>query len=741
MDDDAQVDQVAGDGGTTATTPAELKEFLGELTALNQEAESGAWSRRTVNDDTRFCRWSGQSEDGRKHKKDLGHEAHPFEGATDSRCRLADGVVNLKSAILTAAATRAHLRVEGMEITDEGKAGKVKTLLKWVISNQLGRTWWREVKKLTQYMLGDSPAVGILGIWWNREEGLRARIVKPEEIVTALSEAFGIDPESATAEILAAVLDPEREAEAARLLQTLVVGMEAKRARTILAEWRAGRAAEFPEPYVRINVPKVLALRLFVDIFIPSNTGAIEEARVVFHREALSKVQLLARRRTHGYSQTWLKKVLGTEGQTSLQGKTFLPTEAQFASVNGVTQPVSLDAAEPLKGLYEVITAYWPAIRDDGIPGIYRMAFSGGVKDETGTDKELMEYDHGRLPFIDFTREVLTSRLMDSRGIPEVLVTDQSFVKLLDDVYGDHAQLTFPPILTKGKQDRKLLIGPLVQLRQARDGDISWMRLPDLPLTTDVERKTRLARVAEYFGIPHEAVSQILVDVLNQDLVDGFLWAMGDALQMMVQLCQQYLNPQQLQRIVGGQGLGLGQTLEEIQGKFDVALNFDVRTLDPQYVLKLAEAMANWVLPADTSQTIQRDRYVALIAGAINPQLAEAITRPVAEANQAEVSDEQLAFTKIAAGVEPALLDRGQNFRLRLETENQIGQNPEAVGKLSPISLEMLKRRVTHFEFMLTQEKNAQIGRTGVQPVMEELSGAPAGQAGRGQEADGGIPA
>lgn len=738
MPEDVQVDQAQGDGGTRAATPEDLAWFQEELGQINRDVEAGTWGRRTLNDDVRFCRWDGQDDDGRKHAVNLGKEAHPFEGASDSRNRMADGVVNLKSAILTAAATRAHLKIEGMEITDQAKAGKIRTLLKWVLQNQLGRRWWREIKKLTQYVLGDSPAVGFLGIWWNKDVALRARIIAPEDVVTALAEMWDIpEDDPATAELMATLLEPAREEQAATFLAALVVGMEPARARKILATWRAGESAEFPEPYVRVNVPKVMALRLFVDIFIPSNTGPIRDARVVFHREWLSRVEVLKRRRTHGYSQTWVDQVLGTEGATGLVGKSSLPTEAMFRSVNGVTQQVSWNTADDFRGLYEVITAYWPAVRDDGIPGIYRMAFSGGVKEDAATEKELLEYDHGELPFVDFAREILTERLMDSRGIPEVASTDQAFMKLLDDVFSDHAQMTFPPLLVPEKQDKRLIVGPLVQIRQRRTGDVSWMQLPQYPQTTEVQKKDISRRVSQYFGIPHAEVSQIVTDVLNQDLVDGFLWSLGDALQMIVQLCQQYMTDEQVQQIVGGRGVDVGHSREEIQGKFHLTFNFDARTLDPEYVTALAEAISKFVLPWDTSQTVMRDKLTAVVLGAINPNLADEITRPVEEADQAEVRDEQLAVTQISAGVEPALLDKGQNFRLRLETINAIGQNPEVVGKMTPLSVEMLKRRVEHFEFMLTQEKNAQIGRAGVTPVMDELSGAQAGQAGLGRAGGG----
>jgi len=727
MPGESQVDEAKGDGGSAPATSEELTWFKSEIDQLNSDAESGLWERRKTNDDTRFCRWDGQDPDGRKHQENLsGKKPHPFEGGCDGRIRMADFVTNVKSAILVAAGIRAHRKVIGMEITDEPKAGKIRTLLSWITSNQLGRDWWRELNKLAQYTVGDTPAVGILGIWWDQNPGLRAKQVAPEDLVNWLVEAYGdqVTPELA-AEVLEMVLNPAAEDQTAEFLVGLVPTMELSRAKTILRAWREGAAAEFPEPYIRTNRPKVQALRLLYDIFIPTNTGALREARVIFHREWIGKVE--ARRRMlppYRYSKAFVDALVGDGAKaTGAEGKTGFPQAMTVRKVDGTTEKVELLQETEYKGLYEVATAYWQAVREDGIPGIYRMAFSKFVK-EPAYDKTLQEYDHGEYPYIEFAREIVSGRLMDSRGAPELLVTDQSFTKLLDDTFGDHAQMTFPSIFVPERRpDSKLEVGPMAQIKRRRPGDYEWMKLPDYPATTEKQREEIRRRVHEYWGIPHEAVSPVIADLLNQQAVDGFLWGLADAFQMMIQLCQQYMTDGQIARIVGGKGVALGRGLAEIQGKFDLTLAFDVRTLDPDYVIKLAEALSKYILVWDTSQTIMRDRLTAIVMGAINPNLAEETIRPVEEADQAEVDEEETNFAKIAAGIEPPMQEQGQNWGVRLQTLEMIGQrNPEAVQKLTPMSLEILKKRMEHFEFQIQQQENALIGKVGARPALDEAA-------------------
>ena len=101
-------------------------------------------------------------------------------------------------------------------------------------------------------------------------------------------------------------------------------------------------------------------------------------------------------------------------------------------------------------------------------------------------------------------------------------------------------------------------------------------------------------------------------------------------------------------------------------------------------------------------------------------------------AQQAEVEDEQLQFTKIAAGTEPPLKEGGQNVQLRAQTlQGIIQSNPAIQQRLQQdqIFAAMIEARMKAFEFQMQQQQNAQIGRVGSQPglqkVAEQMQGAP----------------
>ena len=107
--------------------------------------------------------------------------------------------------------------------------------------------------------------------------------------------------------------------------------------------------------------------------------------------------------------------------------------------------------------------------------------------------------------------------------------------------------------------------------------------------------------------------------------------------------------------------------------------------------------------------------------GMVDPQLAEATIRPVEDANSAEAEAAEVEWTKIAAGIQPAMVDKGQNAALRLSKYEEIAaRNPEAVQKLTPKSVEILKSMMEHYQFQVQQEENKMIGRMGARPALEE---------------------
>lgn len=738
---------VDADGGDADISSEELQKFKDEAMEI---AKGAAWNvneRRILAEEIRYNLWEGQSRDGRKHAEAQdGTPAFPFEGASDARIRLADMIVNERVLILVAAAMRNLPKVKGLELENESLGHQLTTLLKWVLKNKLGGKYFREIVKLAQYQEADSPAAAILGVWWEQETALEMQTLKLEDIVGIIMKMLKLDPSQPMApndpkmqqahDMIAALEaqlnNPDDDAQTAQMLQQLVPHLSDKRARQVVKELRENGTAEFPAPYLRVDEPALCTYKLYEDIFFPTNTTDPQKCRCYFLREWLYEYQLRERTVSHGYSEEFVDEVLKHEAATMFPLYRRNPGMGEFTIV-AEEQTASKEAR---RGQFEVVTVMWKAVNDDMIPGIYQLPIHGEV-DEPACERELCDYSHGQYPFIYFGREILGARLLDSRGIPELISTEQQALKLLADSFQDHVQLaTLPNIKVPRRRSKlSLVIGPLKVIKEDRPGDVEWMEPPTYPQGNEVQQQAVRQRVDEYWGRISEGVAPMLTQLHQTGIVTNFLTNLTDAMTQLLQLCQQYISDDELQMICGDDQVPIARSRQDIQGKFTVELTFDPRDLDMDYLKNLV-GMIVQILQVDTLNTIQRDKLVQRLFTAIDPNLAAATLRPVADANQSEQQDEENNFTKISAGVEPQMVPSGQNFPLRLQVLMGIVQkNPEAYQKLAPVSKQIFEARVKYLQNQVQQTKNAQIGRQVGEPALGD------GGAGGGQQAPAGISA
>jgi hypothetical protein len=516
------------------------------------------------------------------------------------------------------------------------------------------------------------------------------------------------------------VVNPARVEDLAGLLQSLWDGLgDASAAKAAVALVEKGEAT-FPVPYICENRLRIKARRMFDDIFVPENTPTdLKRARIIYVREWYTEAELREREAQGEFKAGFLEEVLKHEGETGWKYFTHYDTNGQF-----VESPVERQWNKARqRGLYELITAFYRGSNGQGIPGIYSVEYHANV-DIAGTDQELLDYElgGGRYPFVGSQRELLTQKLWDSRGNSELSATEQNALKLLHDSFMDHAQLTtVPPIEVPASRPKmKLVWGPLKEIRVNRSGEIKPFQMWQYPAANDKMQAIIKEGLSRYFGQFSDSNPPDLVRLYNQSLVDFMLLPVIEVIWMGLKLCLQYLPPETLQQVLGPAG-NPGSMLERtIDGDFRVEANFEAGMLSLDFLEKVGQMITSFVLPWDTNQTVPRAELVKWYFSAIAPTVANRITRTVEDANQSEIDDEENNFAKIAAGVEPPMLDDGQNYELRRETLLGIGKkNPQAFQVLPPNSRLILEARLKHFDGMLEQQKNAVIGRTMAAPALE----------------------
>lgn len=697
--------------GPGQVSEEELKAAQGEVARLTAgDAASSGWSRQDVAERTRWCLWAGQDSSGRKKQSALGDKAFPFEGASDARVRLADQLVNEEVGKVVTATLSQAIEVRGVDARDARFAVRMKRLLRWVTDSAIGRKRWRkEVTRLAQWALGDAPAAALMYVFWRQETALRLERLTLEGLAEMLGQAMRARRMPGNPFDLLADWMRKGEGEGAELMMAWFPHLRKGSARRVFRELRDEGVTEFPVPYVKRNHPDVAALRLFEDVWIPGETRDLESCPVVVMREWVHEAELRDRVTTAGYSEGFVDEALKHRGKSCVGAEARMPEE--------VTEGMGRrEAADEERPEVEVLTVFYRAVSPDGVPGIWMFSFHGSVQ-EAATERTLLDYAHGELPFVDFTRETLTTRLLDSRGAPELARTDQGDLKLLHDSFADHTQLaTLPPVRSPIRRPRGAIeLQPFGLVRESRPGEVSFMDVPDYPKGNQVHQEAIRQRVDEYFGRPTETTPPRVVQVAEAMLVGAFLDSMTEVAKQALQLCQQWLTDEDLRRISGVDDGPLARSVQEIQGQFDLRLSFDPRTMDAEWLDTVLPVMAQ-MLAMDNQAMINRGPIIRTALTMFSPELADEALMPEKEVSQREVEDEQLNWVKMVNGVEPPMVPEGQNHELRLKVLMHLAQQNEGRVMQDPGAADKVKRRAEHLQHMVTQEKNKAIGALGAMP-------------------------
>lgn len=712
-----ELEHVDGDGGGEKSPTAELIDALNrDVEQIWTDASAGLFEQRKHAEETRLCIWDGQSPDGKKRKEALSKEPFPFEGASDARVRLADTVINERVAILITSATRAAPGLFGMEINDTGMAARVKILMRYIIKSQWRSMYRTELTRLANYQEGDDPGIGVLYVYWYEKRGLELSTVTLDQVGEIISQLLQRKLEQAEiSDLLDMVKNPEREDEAVALLRTLVKVIQSdKRAREMIREFRETDKATFPKVVTECRMPRIAALRLFEDVLFPSNSPTdLQRARVVYMVHTLTEAEVREKEHSEGWSSKFIDEVLKHPGEAAFP---------DYSLLNQITSDYSIanartDTKEKYRERFQVLSAFQRAVNEDGVPGVYMTTFHHLVSEETAKGRVLVDYPHMGLPFVEFPREIISSRLWDSRGIAGLLMTQQASMKTHHDVVDDVAVIGgLPPILTPHNRPKTpLVIRSLGQIPQRRPGEYGWFQPPPPPQVSAAQIGEIRRQVNEYTGRMDPENPNDLAVVLRQMMVDQFLDRLATALTMVLQCAIHYYDRAELERITGKKW-PKKPTPAELRSMIDLTLTFDARTMDPAYIQGFAETVSKAIVPLDRRATLQYDKLVRRVFAMYDPELADDVLADPQAADQREVDDELKNFALIAAGIEPPMPPEGLNYPLRLQVVTRIAQTqPDAIKELSERKKGLLLKRLEYLDFQVQQIKNAETGRVGVE--------------------------
>lgn len=693
-----------------ATTEPDVAELQAELADILEDAGRNL-RRRDDYDDVRYARWEGQSDSGRKHEDQLGYRPVPWEGSSDVQYRLADRIINEHVQLSLEAFFRSNLSVTGLETSDQKKASYWRDTLAYFIEQRMLPELRREVEILAQELYSGSPAIGILGVYWQQETIMRMKDFNVQDVVQMVTEQGG--DQQAVEEILGVLQDPDMEEQALAIMAQVFAGVSKKVLKRGLKEFRETGQTKLPTPAIHENRPRFVAHRLYDDVFIDANCTELDRARVIMRREWLSETELREKINTEGFDPDFVDAVLEkTEGQSGV-------AEYDYRSPIQIGVNVTGKGVEgDFNDLYEIFYAYQRHYDEDtNVPAIYCTAFSGHVPDQYGKH-EILEYGHNQMPFVLFSRERLSRSIFDSRGIPELVATNQYEAKVQRDLRNDASQISvIPPLLVNARRGGlNLLVAPASQLTISRPDDISWLNPPQISQGSIEAEQAAEMDAVKYFGDPTKPESR---QMYQQCVVNRWLDSWREALGQALSLCQQYLPPEFVARITGGPVEEIQMNQEDIEGRYDLSLRFSVDTLNPEFMEKKLDAVTK-LTQFDVTGALDRNKLLEIIAESIDPMLAKQVIMDKQTAQQKEIDDEQNSWVKIINEIEP-LPKEGINFELRQQTAQQILQSSQELQKKmqeKPLVKQLADNRMKFLQFGIQQQQNAQIGRVGVKPVM-----------------------
>ena len=685
-------DQLEPDVAALSTA---LLETISDLGGLTDQLKD--------NYDIRHNIWPGQTKDGRKHGT-TAQPAFPWDGASDLKPFITDEVINNDVDLLTHTLLNANFAAVPVGSNDLKRARLVSSFMKWMVKSQI-KEFDRESEILANYFL--EKGVGVLGVFWERKVDVMRKDLTLEEMAEASPDLINF------------IGDPELDKETAAMLRQFMPDLTQRKAKKMVKELRETGKTSLPQDVVTFNRPRVRAYTIDEDIFFPINTFDFQDAPYIFTSEYYTPVELRNKVITDGWDEKWVNDVIEkTLGRDFSTAGTVTHSSRQYAR----QIEFGLDKTS---NLVRIATAWERATDEDGVPGIWLTVFQPDIE---GFGKfELFNYDPVRYPFVPFTRERRTRRLLDTRGVPEVSQYFEDEIKVQRDSRVDRtAMATCPPRRYPAGRPPKNW-GPATLLPERRAGEYGFVDAPSGSINESVEIEASITESLDaYFGRPNPANDPIASQTKKQAMVNRFLSGYAEVLRHLFSLHTQFGPEEEFFRVVGET-----PSEEEMQSyqksnnaeKYDFYLDYNLINQDAELKLNQVKEIGQLILQYDQTGSTDMGKYLQMAISSIDPTMGDAITIPQESAQMKEIEKTQEDLTKISAGfdVNPP---ENSNAELRMNIVQNYMKGSEEIPahdvqeRLQ--SDEMFAGRLENYmkklQFQLQQRENAQIGRSGGRP-------------------------
>jgi hypothetical protein len=711
----------------------EIKDLRDDLEQIISDG-SDVWKRQEAARALRFNVWDGQSEDGRKHESDLGELPLPFEGSSDARVPLLDGLIQDLKDVCHLLFFRAQVQALPVEPDDAPRSQAISTFFRWLRDREMRAELEDEVELAAEHMFADDPGLAIVEVCWQRDTNLERRTVTLEDLA-GLYATGGNDPAAVAPddprlepEMLAEFADlatnPVREPEFLAWLGSVYPQVAQPALRRAVRELKKTGAAELPVPVVRENRPSARSCRYLEEVFFPLGTADIQRARSIHRREWVNEDEMRERSFTLGWDADVVEEIIERgQGQSLVAGTLgqSMPRTGRKFSGPGM-------AVNEEDHLFEIWWSYTRRADELGVMGVYCTVWNCAVPTRP-LKTELRSNRHGKYPFVVRPRERTSRQLTESRGLTRPLATHQTEMKVQRDARSNFTQLQASPpyklSMNAGAFD--LIVAPNAAIPVQRPDDVTWFTPPgQLPQASVEMEATTKHEADEYAGRMTADQDPNRIAAKQQRSGDRFFQLWREVFLMILSDCGDYYSEQELARVTGQSGEPAGLTPEDLQNRWDVIIEIDARDLNLEYAMKKLDALTK-IMAVDSGGSLDRTPIAEWGAYTIDPVLARRSVQPAGRATQKEIDATKNAVTQMANGIEPDMPVQGINAQLRMQVLVQTIQGSEKLSQQyqqDPNFKELVDNYQKYLMQQITQEQNKTVGRLGTAPMQGGLQSA-----------------
>lgn len=608
---------------------------LAELISLFRKTygDAGEYISRCRRDENvRYCKWSGQSYDQRKHAKDMmnGGQPFPFEGASDSRVYLVEIYCRfiLNASISSLRRMRANAMPVSSEFYDIKRARNAADFVRWLVN--IIPDFYVQAERYVNSLL--TNGVGVLTTYWLRE---KQKTLKKIELASLEMEEK------------VAVLTPEQEDFAVKYLVEnqeqwgLDVASEAQ-ARKMIRELREKGETVGHHVGYKVDRGAIFSLSPTEDIFFPKNTTDAQQSPFYFQLMYYTVKDLRVKQECEGW-----KKEFVDYAEEHLVG---VDSAGVYNNESASASQTSFNTVDKIANLVQVIHCFQKKADEYGVVGVYETVFSAGCKEHYAKDG-LCDYEHGEYPIIVTKLEEVTKRLYDSRSLVELLAGGQWTYKLEVDMSNDRNSIsTFPPrvrVIT-AQDSGTTVFAPGAEIIARRADDVQFLQPPQYNPASMEARQEILNMSDMLVGRPNATMSPAESQVRLQFFLDKFADGLGKAIDQLFKLWKQYGPAEVYFQVLGVSDSATYKKSQDDQYTFRITLdnyNQDWEVLEKQLRLMIE------ALPIDDSGSASRQKLLQEMFNFINPSIAERVLNGDGESSERSKKEEGDAIAKVSSGL------------------------------------------------------------------------------------------